>query len=136
VTAAALLSLASLILGLFSLTGRDCLPRRVRRLLRRIPASAADFRLRGVSLVLNGSGVLVLASLVARNTLVGPPSGFTGYAPASDVAFERGAMFITDGLLAIAAIAIFGVAYAVGVRVRYLSTRASRGTEPGLPPAR
>ncbi len=44
--AAAVLSLGSVMLGLFcTLTGKDPLPNRVRRLLRRTPASVEDFRM-------------------------------------------------------------------------------------------
>ena len=75
ISVAAVLSLVSVMLGLFStLTGQDALPKRIRRMLRRMPASADDFRLRGVSLLLNGAAVMLLVSarvvVVFRVTVV------------------------------------------------------------------
>ena len=48
ISVAAVVSLLSVTLGVFSIvTGKDPLPKRIRSLLRRLPASAEDFRLRG-----------------------------------------------------------------------------------------
>ena len=56
ISVSAVLSLVSVTLGLFStLTGKDPLLKRIRSLMRRVPASAEDFRLRGMSLTLNGA---------------------------------------------------------------------------------
>jgi hypothetical protein len=135
ISVAAVLSLVSVTLGLFStLTGRDPLPKRIRRLLRRVPASAEDFRLRGMSLTLNGVGVTLIVSLLTVNVVGGIAlSGWSGYAPAASLSFPKDAVFLVTTVAALVAVACFIGAYALGVRARYVSTRAA--AQPGLPPA-
>lgn len=138
ISAAAVLSLANVGLGLFaSLTGKDPLPKRIRRMLRRVPASAEDFRLRGVSLVLNGAAVMLLVSIITINVVVmsmlAPAVGY--YAPSASMASPNDTVFLVTTVAALAAIACFIGAYTLGVRVRYVSTRASTGALPGMPPA-
>jgi hypothetical protein len=138
ISVAAVLSLVSVALGLFStLTGKDPLPKRIRSLLRRVPASAEDFRLRGMSLTLNGAAVMLIASLLTIY-LVGPLlalGGWSGYAPSASLAFPMDTVFLVTTVAALAAMACFIGAYTLGVRVRYVSTRASTGAQPGMPPA-
>jgi hypothetical protein len=138
ISVAAVLSLVSVTLGLFStLTGKDPLPKRIRSLLRRVPASAEDFRLRGTSLTLNGAAVMLMASLLTIY-LVGPllaGGGWSGYAPSASLAFPTDTVFLVTTVAALAATACFFGAYILGVRVRYVSTRASTGAQPGMPPA-
>jgi hypothetical protein len=133
----AVLSLVNVTLGLFStLTGKDPLPKRMRSLLRRAPGSAEDFRLRGMSLTLNGAAMMLIASLLTIN-VVEPLAvgGWSGYAPSASLAFPKDTVFLVTTVAALAAIACFIGAYTLGVRVRYVSTRASTGAQPGMPPA-
>jgi hypothetical protein len=135
ISVAAVLSLVSVTLGLFStLTGKDPLPKRIRSLLRRVPASAEDFRLRGMSLTLNGAAVMLISLLtinVVDRLAVG---GWSGYAPSASLAFPKDTVFLVTTVAALAAMACFIGAYNLGVRVRYVSTRASTGADPGMPP--
>ena len=136
ISVAAGLSLASVILGLYStLTGKDPLPKRIRSLLRRVPASAEDFRLRGMSLTLNGAAVMLIASLLTINVARLALGGWSGYAPSASLAFPKDTVFLVTTVAALAAMACFIGAYTLGVRVRYVSTRASTGAQPGMPPA-
>ncbi len=133
---AAVLSLVTVTLGLFStLTGKHPLPKRIRSLLRRVPASAEGFRLRGMSLTLNGAAVMLMALLLIIY-LVGPLAlgGWSGYTPSAALAFPKDTVFLVTTVAALAAMAFIG-AYTLGVRVRYVSTRASTGARPGIPPA-
>ena len=135
---AAALSLASVVLGLFSsLTGKDPLPTRIRRMLRRVPASAEDFRLRGLSLMLDGAAVLLLVSIITTNVVVmgvlNP--GVVVLVPSASVAFPKTIVFLVTVVVALASIACFCGSYALSVRVRYLSTHASTGVGPEIPPA-
>ncbi len=133
---AAVLSLVSVILGLFStLTGKDPLPKRIRRLLRRVPASAEDFRTRGMSLVLGGAAVMLIASILTTNVVGLTLSGVSGYAPSATLAFPKAAVFLIGLVAALAAMACFVGSYTLMLRVRYVSTRASTGAQPGMPPA-
>jgi hypothetical protein len=136
VSVAAVLSLVSVTLGLFSATtGRDPLPKGIRRLMRRRPASAEDFRLRGMSLMLNAAGVLLITSLSTINVVGGLGlGGWSGYAPAASTAFPKDILFLVTTVAALAAVAFFIGAYVCGVRVRYVSTRAT-GAQQGMPPA-
>jgi hypothetical protein len=133
----AVLSLVNVTVGLFStLTGKDPLPKRMRSLLRRVPASAEDFRLRGMSLTLNGAAVMLIASLLTINVVeVLAVGGWSGYAPSPSLAFPKDTVFLVTMVAALAAMACFIGAYTLGVRVRYVSTRASTGAQPGMPPA-
>jgi hypothetical protein len=133
----AVLSLVNVTVGLFStLTGKDPLPKRMRSLLRRVPASAEDFRLRGMSLTLNGAAVMLIASLLTINVVeVLAVGGWSGYAPSASLAFPKDTVFLVTMVAALAAMACFIGAYTLGVRVRYVSTRASTGAQPGMPPA-
>ena len=120
VSMAAVLSLVSVTLGLFStLTGKDPLPRPIRSLLRRVPASAEDFRLRGMSLTLNGVAVMLIASLLTSN-VVGGLGGWSGYVPSASQVFPKYTVFLVTAVAALAAIACFIGAYTLGVRVRYV----------------
>jgi hypothetical protein len=135
---AALLSLASVVFGLSSsLTGKDPLPKRIRRMLRRMPASVEDFRLRGVSLMLNGAGVMMLVSIVTTNVVaMGMLSpGVTYFVPSASVAFPKAIVFLVTVVAAIASIACFVGSYSLAVRVRYVRTHASAGVQPEIPPA-
>lgn len=134
---AAVLSLASVILGLFStLTGKDPLPKRVRRMLRRAPASIEDFRMRGMSLTLGGAGAMLMASIVATNVVGMVDISFgVAYAPASSLELPKDAVFLIGVAAALAAIACFFGSYSLGIRVRYASSRASTDTQQELPPA-
>jgi hypothetical protein len=135
ISVAAVLGLVSVMLGLFStVTGRDPLPRRIRRRLRRSPASAEDFRLRGMSLTLQGVGVTLMVSLLTINVVGGITlSGWSGYAPAASPTLPRDAVFLVTAVAALVAVTCFIGAFVLGLRVRYASTRAS--AQPGMPPA-
>jgi hypothetical protein len=136
ISVAAVLSLPSVTLGLFStLTGKDPLPKRIRSLLRRVPASAEDFRLRGMSLTLSGAAVMLISLLTINvvDRLAG--GGWSGYAPSASLAFSKDTVFLVTTVAALAAMACSIGAYTLGVRVRYVSTRASTGAQPGMPPA-
>jgi hypothetical protein len=137
ISVAAVLSLANVVLGLFSsLTGKDPLPKRMRSLLRRVPASAEDFRVRGMSLTLGGAGVMLISLLITINVVdMLAAGGWSGYAPSASLAFPKAIVFFVTTVAGLAALACFIGAYALGVRVRYVSTRASTGAEPGMPPA-
>jgi hypothetical protein len=136
ISLAAVLSFMSVMLGLFStLTGKDPLPRRIRRLLRRAPASADDFRLHGTSLMLNGVAVMVIVSLLTVNVVNAlTRGGISGYVPSASVAFPRATVFLVTTVAALAALACFVGAYVLGVRVRYVGTVPSTGTQQGTPP--
>jgi hypothetical protein len=135
ISVAAVMSLLSVTLGVFStMTGKDPLPKRIRSLLRRLPASAEDFRLRGMSLTLNGAAVMLVSLLtinVVDRLAVG---GWSGYAPSASLAFPKDTVFLVTTVAALAAIVCFVGAYALGVRVRYVSTHASTDPAPGMPP--
>jgi hypothetical protein len=120
---AAVLSLVSVALGVLStLTGKDPLPKHIRSLLRRVPASAEDFRLRGMSLTLNGVAVMLVASLLTTNVVDRLAlGGWSGYAPSAALAFPKYTAFLITTVAALAAIACFIGAYTLGVRVRYVS---------------
>jgi hypothetical protein len=138
ISVAALLSLVSVTLGLFSsISGKDPLPKRIRSSLRRAPASAEDFRLRGLGLMLNGAAAMLMALLLTINVVerLAPGGGWTGYAPSASLAFPNDTVFLVTAVAALAAIACFIGAYTLGVRVRYVSTRASTGQQPEMPPA-
>ena len=133
---AAVLSLVGVTVGLFStLTGKDPLPKRMRSLLRRVPASAEDFRLRGMSLTLNGAAVMLISLLTINAVDRLAVGGWSGYAPSASLAFAKDTVFLVTTVAALAAMACFIGAYTLGVRVRFVSTRASTGAEPGMPPA-
>ena len=139
--AAAVLSCLSVMVGLIStLTGRDPLPKRIRSLMRRTPSSAEDFRLRGMSLMLNGAAVMLIASGLATNVVEGLALGthVVAYAPSAtleSLAFPKDTVFLVTTVAAVAAVAFFIGAYTLSVRVRYVSTRNSSATQPGIPPA-
>jgi hypothetical protein len=136
ISVAAVLGFASVIVGLFStLTGKDPLPKRIRSLLRRVPASAEDFRLRGISLTLNGAAVMLISLLTINSVDRLAVGGWSGYAPSASLAFSKDTVFLVTTVAALAAMACFIGAYTLGVRVRYVSTRASTGAQPGMPPA-
>ncbi len=70
VCSVAFLSLMTVGMGLFStVTGRDALPQLIRRRMRRTPASADDFRVHGVGLILNGAALALVASYVVINVV-------------------------------------------------------------------
>ncbi len=130
ISLAAVTSLGSVVIGLYSvLTARDPLPHPIRSLMRRMPASAEDFRLRGTSLMLSGGAAMLIAADVAINIVAPlaliPPS--LGFYTSESLAFPKGAMFLVTALTATAALALFVGAYVVSARVRYVSTRPSTG---------
>ena len=132
---AAVLSVVSLMLGLVStLTGRDPLPKAIRRLLRRTPASEEDFRVRGMSLTLGGVAVLLIVSILTIN-VVTTLGGVGGYAPSASLAFPKATEFLVTVVVALSSMACFVGSYVLGVRVRYVTARASTGAQPGMPPA-
>ena len=137
ISLAAVLSFVSVMLGLIStLTGKDPLPRRIRSLLRRAPASAEDFRLSGTSLMLNGAAVMVIVSLLTVNVVNRLTLGsISGYMPSASLAFPKATMFLVTTVAAFAALACFFGAYVLGVRVRYVGTGPSTGIQQGTPPA-
>lgn len=127
ISVAAVLSLAGVMVGLLcTVTGKDPLPRRIRSVMRRVPASAEDFRLRGMSLMLNGAAVILLVSLSAAEVVDRLTAG-AGYAPAGSLAFPTDTMFLVTAVAVAAAVALFIAAYAVSVRVQYVSTRVVTG---------
>ena len=134
----AVLGLASVTLGLVPiLTGKDPLPKRIRRVTRRTPASADDFRLRGTSLMLNGAAVMLIASDLAINIVAGlaliPPG--VGFYTSDSLAFPKDTMFLVTLVAGVSAIALFVGAYGLGIRVRYVATRPSADGHPQMPPA-
>ena len=137
ISVAAMLSLVSVILGLLStVTGKDPLPKPIRSLLRRVPASAEDFRLRGVSLVLNGAAVMLLVSIITANVVVMSMlnPGIAYFAPSDSLVFPKDTVFLVTTVAALVAVACFIGAYVLYVRVRFVSTRASTRAQPGMPP--
>ena len=125
-----------MIAGLFStVTGRDPLPKRIRSLTRRTPASVEDFRLRGIGLMLNGAAVILIASIVAITVVERLSFGaYSDYAPESSVASPNDAIFLVTIGAGIAAVALSIGAYVLSTRVRYARTGISNSTQPGMPP--
>jgi hypothetical protein len=137
ISLAALLSFVSVTLGLFStLTGKDPLPRRIRSFLRKAPASAEDFRLRGTSLMLNGAAVMMIVSLLTVNVVNRLLTlGSISYMPSASLVFPRATVFLVTTVVALAALVCFFGAYVLGARVRYVGTGSSTGIQQGTPPA-
>jgi hypothetical protein len=136
ISLAAVLSFVSVALGLFStLTGKDPLPRRIRSFLRRAPASVEDFRLRGTSLMLYGAAGMVIVSLLTVNVVNKLSVGSISYMPSASLVFPKATVFLVTTVAALTAIACYFGAYVLGVRVRYVSTGPSTGTQKGTPPA-
>lgn len=141
ICAAAVLSFVSVMVGLFpTLTGKDPLPKRIRSLMRRTPASAEDFRLRGMSLTLNGAAVMLIASGLATNVVerLALGTNFVAYVPSASLAslaFPKYTVFLVTTVAAVVAVAFFIGAYTLSVRVRYVSNRNSTAMQPGIPPA-
>jgi hypothetical protein len=129
ISLAALLSFASVMLGLvFTVSGKDPFPTRVRRLLRRVPASLEDFRLRGMTLMLNGAAVMLIVALLTINVVNRYTfTGFSGYVPSGTLAFPRATVFLVNSVAALVALACFIGAYMLGGRVRYVATRPASG---------
>ena len=123
---AALLSLMNVVFGLFSLiTGKDHLPWRIRRLLRRIPASADDHRLHGPSLMLNGAALLM--------TMLGVSAGVAGrHNPGG---FPGDTQFFVTVLAFFGAMALLAGSYTMSVRVHFVSTRGATDAHRERPPA-
>ena len=122
----AVLSLGSMILGLYSITtGKDHLPKRTRRLLPRVPASEEDHRMRGMSLMLNGAAMMIAALIFTANLVAMLNRG----------AFPPEAWFFVTivGLLAMLACSVGS--HTLYWRVRFVSTRASTDAHPGIPAA-
>jgi hypothetical protein len=138
ISLAAISALAGMALGLLSvLTARDPLPHSLRSRMRRIPASAEDFRLRGTGLMLNGAAAMLIVADLTIN-IVTPlaliPPGL-GYYTTESMAIPKGAMFLVTAVAAMAAVTLFVGAYVVSVRVRYVDTRPLDGHRPEAPPA-
>ena len=133
---AAVLSFASVALGLFStLTGKDSLPGRIRSRLRRVPASAEDFRLRGTTLMLNGAAVMLVVALLTVNVVNSLAlGGISFYIPSASIAFPWATVFLVNTVAALAAMGCFFGAYVLSVRVRYIATGPSTGTQQDMPP--
>jgi len=123
---AAVLGLASVLLGLFSIiTGKDHFPKRVRRLLWKVPASADDHRMHGMMLMLNGAAVMLVELGVTANIV-----GMYGHRSAS-----ADAVFFITMVAILTSLACTAGSYTLSLRVRYVSTRTSTDTQPGIPPA-
>jgi hypothetical protein len=89
-----------------------------------------------MSLTLNGAAVMLMASLLTINVVDRLAlGGWSGYAPSASLAFPKATVFLVTTVAALATVACFIGAYTLGVRVRYMSTRASTGADPGMPPA-
>lgn len=79
---------------------------------------------------------MLLALLVTINVVEGlAVSGWSGYAPSASLTFPKDTVFLVTTVAALAAVACLIGAYILGVRVRYVSTRASSDAQPGMPPA-
>ena len=88
-----------------------------------------------MSLALNGVAVMLMVSLLTINVVDGLAlGGWSGYAPSASLAFPRDTVFLVNIVAALAAIVCFVGGYALGVRVRYVSTHASTDPSPGMPP--
>ena len=123
---AAVLSLTILLMGLYSvITGKDHFPRRLRRLLWKVPASPDDQRTHGLYLMLNGAAILLMELCVTAGI----------YGSHSVRGFPADVMFFITLLGFCAAFALTVGAYVVGLRTRYVSSRASADSHPGIPPA-
>jgi hypothetical protein len=120
------LAVASVVLGLFSLiTGKDHLPRSIRRLLWKVPASSDDHRTHGMTLMLNGAAVMMVE--------LGVTAGIVGYHGLGRVSGD--ALFLITTLAFATSLACTVGAYSLGTRTRYMSTRGSTDSLPGIPPA-
>jgi hypothetical protein len=123
----AVLALVNIVLGQYSAsTGRDCLPKRFRRLLRRVPASEEDHRTRGISLTLNGAAVMMLVLGITAEPLIGMYNRGQ---------FSRDAVFFISTVGMLAALYCIVWSYTLNQRVRYVSTKASTDGHPQVPPA-
>ena len=123
---AAVLSLASVLLGLFSvITGLDHMPKRVRRLLWKVPASADDHRMQGIVLMLNGAAIMLVE--------LGVTAGIVGVY--NHRAFPGDAMFFITTLAFLTSLACTAGTYTISLRVRYVSSRTSTDAQPEIPPA-
>ena len=120
----AVLSLANVVMGMISvITGKDHLPQRVRRLFWRVPASAEDHRLRGMAMMLNGAGVMIVELAITATVVAAHGHAF------------RDAVFFITMLAFLTALTCIAGAYALSLRTRYVSSRASTDPLPGIPPA-
>ena len=122
----AVLALVNIVLGQYSaMSGKDFLPKRIRRQLRRVPASEEDHRTRGMSLTLNGAAVMMLMLGITATPLIGMYNRGQ---------FSRDAVFFisTVGMLAALYCAVWS--YTLHQRVRFVSTRTSTDAHPGIPP--
>ena len=125
---AAVLGLANVLLGLFSvITGKDHFPKGVRlwRLYARVPASTEDFRTHGMGLMLNGTAVVLMELGLTAN--IAGAHGLRG--------FPGDALFLITGLAFLTSLACLAGSFSLGVRTRYVSTRASTDARSGAPPA-
>jgi hypothetical protein len=122
----AVLGLASVLLGLYSvISGQDHLPKRIRRLLWKVPASVDDHKTRGLALMLNGAAMM----LVELGITAGVVGAYDHRSFAADAAF-----FITVVAL-LTSLACTAGSYTLSLRVRYVSTRTSTDPNRGIPPA-
>lgn len=123
----AALALVNIVLGQYSsLTGKDPLPKAIRRLLRRVPASEEDHRTRGMSLTLNGAAVMMLVLGITATPLIGMYNRGQ---------FARDAVFFTTTVGMLAALYCIVWSYTLNQRVRYVSTKASTDAHQEIPPA-
>jgi hypothetical protein len=121
------LALGSIVLGQFStMTGKDHLPKRIRRRLRRVPATQEDHRMRGMSLTLNGAAMMMVALAITATPRIGMFSSGR---------FSRDAVFFITSVGLFAALWCSVASYNLYQRVQFVSTRASTDPHPEPPQA-
>jgi hypothetical protein len=120
------LSLVTTLLGLYSLvTGEDHWPRVIRPLRRRVPATPDDRRTNAVTMVLRGTGVMLLSLAVAMNALALLDPALDE--PGKTFQFLLGLLAVVTGLASI------GGAHLLGLGVRYRVGSGSAAEQSGLP---
>jgi hypothetical protein len=85
--------------------------------------------------MLNGAAVMLVVALLTVNVVNSLAlGGISGYAPSASIAFPRATVFLVTTVAALAAMGCFFGAYALSVRVRYIATGPSTGTQQDMPP--
>jgi hypothetical protein len=120
--------LASALLGMFSLvTGRDHLPKQLRWLRRKTPASPDDYRRHGTSMLLTAGAMLIVLVGVSMTTL-GAQNHSLGE-PANTLAF------LLSLVGALTALVLVFASYRVTLSVRYTIGKIPAGAPPVEPSA-